>query len=620
MATIDPTAEPISTPMFTRHRGPVTCAVAAPHDGCTASLVSSGYDGAVAITDISRERMELLGYHEHLVNRIAVSASGRLAASPSSDYTIGLWDLRVKRLVRFLRGHSDDVEDFAFVDDSRGISVSRDRRILLWDLASGSILRVMHGHERDVLSVAYCDGRIFTSGDDMTLRVWSLQTGALLHRWGPFEQETDTCAIDVRRRRAVLGCDDGAIRIFSIDDGSSVGTIAGHDSGVKVVAVSPATGAIFSGAYDRRLVVWDADSLTERLRLQPLASVWERSFSWSPDGTQIFAGTFDGTVVGWSAVDGGMLFEIGGAGGNACLNEVSSAGDRLVAVADDGVVRLGQLSAQRSTWLARRRPAGGRILANAVTADAAAEIVVAGCHDQTLRVFAFEDDLREIAVLELREGPINSVRIMPFDGRAHIFAACYSGRVVRATADGEVLARFGVHDGAVKALRLLPGRQLGISCSADGSVHSWSLQSGERQMAFPAHTAIVNDIDVDLAGERLVTVGRDFLLGVYSLTEGRLLQVHGLGRRSPKSVLFAAKDAVIVGDYWGHLIKVSLADGSLSRKRIAQNGISSLCRHGPGELLASSYDGAVFLVDIETVTVTGELRDMRQRPLDSAVR
>jgi WD40 repeat protein len=615
MATTDVTAERRETDVFTRHRGPVTCAavVPGPHGEDAERIVSSGYDGAVAVVDVPRRTIALLGYHDHLVNRIVLSSTGRLAASASSDYTIGLWDMETSRLVRFLRGHSDDVEDFVFVNDNVGISASRDRRVLVWDLRTGAILRTLVGHERDVLSVVYADAQIFTSSDDMTLRVWSLTTGELLRRWGPFEHETDTCAIDIRRRRAILGCDDGVFRVFSIDTGDTLGEIHAHTSGIKIVAVSPTTGDIFSAAYDRRLIIWDADRLTERLALDPVPSVWERSFNWTLDGTKLVAGTFDGTVVGWSASDGRQLFEIGSPGGNACLNEVASAADRIAAVADDGYVRLGRLTRNEAAWVARREPHAGRVLANAVTIDERAGVIVAGFHDQTLRIFSLDLAMDEMTAVDLREGPINSIRALSIDGRCHIFAACYSGRVVHLTSDGEILARLRVHDGAVKSLRLLPSRELGLSCSADGSAYGWSLQTGARQMAFPAHTAIVNDLDVDLAGRRVATVGRDFVLNVYSLENGRLLQAYPLGRRSPKAVVFAAGDAVMVGDYWGHIGSISLADGAISRRRIAQNGISSLTRHRPGEVLASSYDGAVFLVDVETTEVIGELRAMRQR-------
>lgn len=600
---------------FERHRGPVTCAVAVPWAGSgLRTIVSAGYDGAVGITDVEQRRMELLGYHEHLVNRIAVSASGRLAASCSSDYTIGLWDLERRERVGALRGHSDDVEDFTFVDETTGVSVSRDRRVIVWDLATGSIRSTLAGHERDVLSVAQADGHVFTSGDDMTLRVWDLATGELLRCWGPFEHETDTCAIDPRRDRAILGCDDGAVRVFEVTSGRLVAELQGHSSGIKVVAVSPATGDIFSAAYDRRLQVWDADSLTARIALEPLATAWERSFTWTPEGTGIVAGTFDGTVAAWDVASGRRLFEIGDGDGNACMNEVAGIGDRVAAVADDGYVRLGRLTREDAGWTERRRPRAGRVLANAVAADADAGIVAVGSHDQALRIFALEDDtLRETAAVELGCGPINSIRVVGDRENRHLLVACYSGDVVVATADGEPIARHRVHDGAVKAVRAVPERDLGLSCSADGSVFAWSLETGERRMAFPAHTAIVNDIDVEPTGRRLATVGRDFVLNVFGLDDGRLLQAFPLNRRSPKAVAFVDEATIVVGDYWGHAIRQPLNGEAKLERRVAANGISSLARRDDGLLLASSYDGRVLLLDPATLDVLNELRAMTQR-------
>ena len=125
---------------FVRHRGPVTCVAGIP--GANAA-VSSAYDGAIAYFDFDARAVELLGYHDHLANRITVNAVGDLAASASSDYTIHLWDLSKRQRKLILHGHSDDVEDFVFVDNQTGVSVSRDWRILVWDLDTGAISRVI---------------------------------------------------------------------------------------------------------------------------------------------------------------------------------------------------------------------------------------------------------------------------------------------------------------------------------------------------------------------------------------------------------------------------------------------------------------------------------------------
>lgn len=157
-----------SNHQFTRHRGPITCATHVPQSN---KIITSGYDSAVALFDYTSMEVELLGYHEHLVNRVSVDSSGNFAATASSDYNVYIWDLHEKKVKTVLRGHNDDVEDFVFLSESRGTSVSRDTRIIVWNLNNGAIETIILGHEKDVLSINYCDGKLYTSGDDMTLRV-----------------------------------------------------------------------------------------------------------------------------------------------------------------------------------------------------------------------------------------------------------------------------------------------------------------------------------------------------------------------------------------------------------------------------------------------------------------
>ena len=603
---------------FTRHRGPVTSVAAIPGG---AVAVAAAYDGAVALFDLGADTVELLGYHRHLANHVTVSADGSRAASSSSDYDIYIWDLEARRLQRVLRGHSDDVECFCFADHETGVSASRDRRIIVWDLATGAIRRIIEGHDKDVLSVTCRDGLIYSSGDDMTLRQWELATGRLIRTWGPFETETDTCAIDVLNHRAVLGCDDGVVRIFDSRDGTAVAAIAAHASGIKKVAVSPGNGDIRSCAYDQKIRIWDATTFAAKVALDSHAATWERSFGWSPDGKSIMAGTFDGTVVQWDAASGRIVSEVGGDPadqGNACFNEASGAPDGSVAlVADDGLVRLVQLSDTEARLITRIEPASGRTLMNAVTHDPRLQRVITGAHDHRLHIFSRDGSgLHSAVAVALGEGPINSIRVAQCEGHdGALFAGCYSGAIVRVSADGHEARKHALHDGAVKALRLHPRQALGVSCSADGGLLSWTLD-GEMIRSFPGHTAIIDDVDLAPAGDRIASTSRDFTLNVYRLEDARLTDSIELGRRSPKSLCFWDEDTVIVGDYWGALLKVDLATGKITRRSIAANGISSLSRCGTG-LAASSYDGGVYLVSVDDLSVRNVYRAMTQR-LDAA--
>jgi WD40 repeat protein len=579
------------------------------------AAVSSAYDGAVAYVDLEARTMELLGYHDHLVNKIAVNNEGTLAASSSSDYTVYIWDLVKRKRQQVLFGHSDDVEDFVFVDDETGVSVSRDWRILVWNLTTGAISRVIEGHEKDVLAVVYNDGRIYTSGDDMTLRVWDLGTGELIKMWGPFENETDSCAIDAIHGRAVLGCDDGVIRVFDIESSATLAEIAAHASGIKKVAASPVNGDILSAAYDQKILVWDATDFSQKVALERRATTWERSFNWTPDGKRILAGTFDGTVLVWDSETGKCLDEVGQRGtGNICLNDVSANEQGEIAtVSDDGFVRLGKLSGTVSEWATQVEPASGRMLANAVIMDDEYGLVICGAHDQKLHIFEKQDrSLSKEIEVTLDEGPINCVRIAHHPGyEGQAFVACYSGAIVRVDRNGQVQNTIRVHEGAVKALRLHPNKTVGVSCSADGALLAWDFE-GNLLQRFPGHMAIVDDVDIDPGGDFITSVSRDFTMKVYRIDDGKLLHSFSLGHRSPKGVCFLDPQTVIVTNYWGALLRVDLASGEVLTRQIAENGISAIARSGD-QLVAVSYDGVAYRVRPDDLSVVNTLRSMTQR-------
>ncbi len=600
---------------FQRHRGPVTGVASVPG---TERIASVAYDGAVALFDVATGGVELLGYHDHLGNGISADPRGGRVASCGADYSIRVWDVAARRLVRVLRGHADDVEAFVFLDGGLGASASRDRRILLWDLETGAIVDVLEGHEKDVLSLAAHGDVLLSSGDDTTLRVWDVRTGQQQRIFGPFAVETDTCAIDPVHDRLVLGCDDGAIRVFSLARGEQTHEIPAHAVGIKKVAVSTATGEIVSGAYDQRVVVWSwsGDALERRLEVTSAPMPWERTLTWSHDGKRLLGGTFDGTVHVWDASDGRLVRRIGAdasPAGNACFNDVAVADDGTLAlVSDDGHVRAAGIASGRLAWTAEGTPATGRVLMNGIAIHPSGSTVVGGAHDHAIHVWERRDgELRCRAHTALGHGPINTIQIRTGHGEPEAFVGCYSGHVVRVGLDGTVHGALRCHDGAVKSLRLHPHLPLGLSCAADGTLHAWNFDGRIRQR-YLGHRAIINDLDIEPTTARVASVGRDFALNVFDLDAGTLLESFDLGRRSLKCVCFFDADTIFVGDYWGQVIRVSLAEREIRRLSVAGNGLSAIKRAGD-HVVACSYDGAVYRLDPQRLAVVDVLRAMQQR-------
>ncbi len=599
---------------FDHHRGPVTGAA---HIPGTLLAGTAGYDGAVGLAHLDTCAIEVLGYHDHLVNAIAASPDGRTMVSCSSDHTLRVWDPRARACTGILIGHEDDVESFAYVDATHGVSASRDHRLILWDLLTGDLERQFAGHEKDALSVSYLDGAIWSSGDDMTLRKWDISTGHLVLTIGPFDVETDTCDVDRLRHRVVLGSDDGHIRVFDSESGNELLDHSAHASGIKKVAVNPRTGDILSAAYDQRLFLWFADGFTMARELQYSPTVWERSLIFSTDGSFVLGGTFDGDLLRWDLAGEPAEVKtcaqrVGPGKPNPCLNDLAVSDGTYVTVSDDGIVRQGTLLSGRLSEPSVYETCP-RILMNAVAISG--NHILAGTHDHRVLVFDLsEGGLRLSNTIALGEGPINSIAIaMSGEAEGDAFVATYSGNIIRLRRDGSIRWKQRCHSGAAKSLSLLCGQKLGVSVAADGTLSTWTL-AGELLRTIPAHPDIVNDVAASEEGLSCYTVGRDFTIRRWDVLSGDLLACVALPKQSPKTVVVCgAEGLVVVGTYWGDLVGFHAESGSLCQVPLAFNGISSLVATREG-LLAASYDGALYLVRTSDLAPIDKRCFMRQRP------
>ena len=140
---------------------------------------------------------------------------------------------------------------------------------------------------------------------------------------------------------------------------------------------------------------------------------------------------------------------------------------------------------------------------------------------------------------------------------------------------------------------------------------SWDFE-GNLYKEYKGHTAIIDDVDIDPTGTFVASAGRDFTLKIHRFEDGNLEHTIHLGLRSPKALIFLTEDIVVVTNYWGELLRVDLTDGSVTRATIAKNGISSISKHG-NYLAASSYDGNIYLVRPEDLSVVNTIQSMIQQ-------
>jgi len=206
---------------FRGHTDTVT-SVGVDPDGMWA--VSGSADRTLKLWDLTTgKELETLAGHARNVNAVAVSPSGNWIASASDDGNIRLWPVQNGKTTGpsiALEGHKREVMSVAFSPDGkRLLSGSQDMTLKMWDVAEATCVKTLEGHKNWVNVVAFRnDNQAASAGDDLTVRLWDLQTGKEIDQLD-LSQSTDVArslAFDRKTNALLVGTASWVILRFEL--------------------------------------------------------------------------------------------------------------------------------------------------------------------------------------------------------------------------------------------------------------------------------------------------------------------------------------------------------------------------------------------------------------------
>ncbi|HSO22138.1 MAG TPA: protein kinase [Chondromyces sp.] len=224
------------------------------------TLLAAGADGRLRRFDgESGREFPALASADLGLASVAVSGDGGLIAVGGRDGAILCAGVAGGGWLRRFEGHAGGVSALAFTAGGRLFSAGDDGTLRLWPEDEDGLPELLaSGRERVLALAASADGRFaLSAGWDGQVTVWSLPQRAELQRLEGHAGAVHAVSVSPDCRVAASAGEDGTVRLWDLLGGRGVRVLHGHEGAVRRVLFTPDARFLVSGGKDGTLRVWD---------------------------------------------------------------------------------------------------------------------------------------------------------------------------------------------------------------------------------------------------------------------------------------------------------------------------------------------------------------------------
>ena len=241
---------------------------------------------------------------------------------------------------RYRLRHPGEITSLDFsADGNRVVTGGRDRLARIWSGNSGRLLHELSGHQGQVLDVAIGAGgtEVATASTDGTGRIWDAVTGTLRAPLFGHTNFVRTVDFSPDGQSVVTSSPDGTARTWSLG-GRRLATLAGHNGAVLDARFSPDGLTVVTGGEDGTVRLWEAGTRPLLARASGVAGPEAPALTATTDDGETTA-TVDGELVRLERSDGSST-DLEGHRLVVSSVAFSPDGDRLVTAGRDHDVIL----------------------------------------------------------------------------------------------------------------------------------------------------------------------------------------------------------------------------------------------------------------------------------------
>jgi len=251
----------------------------------------------------------------------------------------------------------------------------------------------MRGHTRRVTDAVYLpDGRrIITCSDDLSLRLWDLESGVQIgNDWRDIGKKgMSSIALSPNGKSVAIASKDGKVRLWDVETKKVVARWTGHTDVVMSLWWSVDGGRLVSGSYDGTIRVWDVESGDTVLGPVKTGHEHVLAVMYSPDTTKIATGGYNKDALKiWDARTGNLLSTIKHDSHVWCLAWTSDQ-KKLISSSDTSIRIF-----DTSTWQQIAILEGHTGSVNSLSLFQNDRLLASASHDDTARLWNLDTNLQ----------------------------------------------------------------------------------------------------------------------------------------------------------------------------------------------------------------------------------